>query len=136
MNIRRKRSAYTKCTVAFTFFCLLGVLSYALADSISTASTSEDDGDTVSRLLSDPITIKPATQFEGNVPFRLTLDSNDFVGSMESYSWNFGDGEMAQGPVATHTFVSAGTYSVILTAKEKSGHVREELILVSVTSRR
>ena len=146
MKNRKKCSVYSRLRIVSAFLCLLGVATYALSDGISTASESRQtsllsvfsagEGDViVDALLSDPITIEPATQFEGNVPFRITFDSNDFVGPMESYSWNFGDGEMAQGAVASHTFISAGTYSVILTVKEKSGHVREELIVVSATSR-
>lgn len=146
MKNRKKRCVYARLRLMSAFLCLLGVATYALSDGISTASESKGtslltaftagDGDAkTDQLLSDPITIEPATHFKGNIPFRITFDSNDFVGPMESYSWNFGDGEMAQGAVASHTFISAGTYSVILTVKEQSGHVREELIMVSATSR-
>ncbi len=54
---------------------------------------------------------------------------------MESYTWNFGDEEMAQGPVASHVFISEGTYAVTLVAKAKTGQVHEETVIVNVTSR-
>ncbi len=38
-----------------------------------------------------------------------------------TYSWNFGDGTTAQGANPIHTFSTAGTYTVTLTATDKDG---------------
>jgi PKD repeat protein len=73
-----------------------------------------------------------AAQYQGKAPFRVTFDSKQLVGPMESYSWNFGDGETAQGPVASHTFISEGMYSVTLIAKQKTGEVQEKQLKVLV----
>jgi len=71
----------------------------------------------------------------GKAPYRVTFDSKQLVGPMESDTWNFGDGEITQGPVASHVFISEGTYAVTLIAKAKTGEVREEQVIVNVTSR-
>lgn len=48
--------------------------------------------------------------------------SQDPDGSIASYSWNFGDGSPAgTTPTATHTYPSAGTYSVTLTVTDNQG---------------
>ncbi|TKB07650.1 PKD domain-containing protein [Desulforhopalus sp. IMCC35007] len=73
-----------------------------------------------------------AAQYQGKAPFRVTFDSKQLVGPMESYSWNFGDGETAQGPVTSHTFFSEGTYFVTLVVKEKTGEVQEKQLKVLV----
>ena len=38
-----------------------------------------------------------------------------------SYSWNFGDGSSASGVVATHSFVTSGTFAVTLTVSDSTG---------------
>jgi PKD repeat protein len=43
------------------------------------------------------------------------------VGSVTSYSWTFGDGEIASGANPVHTFVSPGTYSVTLSTMSAGG---------------
>lgn len=48
-----------------------------------------------------------------NVPLGFSascsIDANEF-------SWNFGDGTLATGQTATHTYINTGTYEVVLTA--------------------
>ena len=56
----------------------------------------------------------------------LALDANasfDPVqsGAALSYTWNFGDGTSASGPVVRHTYSSTGTYTLTLTAASSSG---------------
>ncbi len=139
MNTRNKRKLKRYVKIAFAFVCLLGVVTYSLSDGVLAASDSKDssllsgfekseDG----LLLPESLRIEEEADFEGKAPLRITFDSNQFVGPMESYLWNFGDGEMAQGAVASHTFTSAGTYSVSLTAKQKSGQVYNKKISVVV----
>jgi len=54
----------------------------------------------------------------------ITLDgsaSRDADGDALSYSWNLGDGSMAQGKKVTHTYAKSGVYKVTLTVDDGSG---------------
>lgn len=115
-----------------TFLIILGTTTYLLSNKISTATESGNDA-LVSSFTADKKS-ETVADFKGKVPFHVTFDSKQLVGPMDSYSWNFGDGEMAQGPVASHTFFSEGTYSVTLIAKQHTGEVHQEQVTVSVTS--
>ena len=44
--------------------------------------------------------------------------SNDPDGSIVSYEWNFGDGNIGSGATTSHTYVSSGTYTVTLTVTD------------------
>ena len=47
--------------------------------------------------------------------------STDPESSVSSFSWDFGDGEVATGPVVQHSFPQAGTYTVRLRTTDVSG---------------
>jgi PKD repeat protein len=50
-------------------------------------------------------------QFDGS-------GSTDLDDDVLTYSWNFGDGTLAEGSMPTHTYVSAGTYDVTLVVND------------------
>lgn len=47
--------------------------------------------------------------------------SSDVDGSVVSWAWNLGDGTMATGPLASHTFAAGGTGTVTLTVIDDDG---------------
>jgi PKD repeat protein len=47
--------------------------------------------------------------------------SNDPVGTITAYSWNFGDGATASGASTSHVYASPGTYEVALTVTNDAG---------------
>ena len=47
--------------------------------------------------------------------------STDSDGTIESYSWTFGDGNSASGEVVNHTYGSDGSYTVTLTVTDNDG---------------
>ena len=55
-----------------------------------------------------------------NVIFDAGL-SEDSDGSIEVYSWDFGDGETGEGESVSHTYGEAGTYNVTLTVTDDGG---------------
>jgi PKD repeat protein len=156
MHIRKKRIIARSGKLTMAVLVVLGLSAFLCSERISVASESSGKslvasfaGDTVdqknvsSRFRAVKIGNgmdagmaengqEIAVQYQGKAPFRVTFDSKQLVGPMESYSWNFGDGETAQGPVTSHTFISEGTYSVTLIVKEKTGEVQEKQLKVLV----
>ena len=61
----------------------------------------------------------------GDPPLSVVFDasgSTDVGSGIASYSWDFGDGSTGSGVVITHTFVSSGTFIVILTVTDFYGN--------------
>jgi len=139
MKIRNKRNTFASLKMAAAFIGILGIVTFALSDTISTTSESTEDsllsastGGENEALLPESLRIVEEADYEGEVPLQIKFDSKQFVGPMENYDWNFGDGEMGQGAVASHTYTSAGIYQVTLTTTEESGMTHKKKILVSV----
>ena len=49
-----------------------------------------------------------------------------------SYDWNFGDETTGTGKTATHTYMDAGTYTVMLTVKDAAGNSATDTMIVTV----
>ena len=56
--------------------------------------------------------------------------SSDADGSIVSYSWNFGNGQTATGPLASTTFATQGTYLVRLTVVDNRGASRNTTVTI------
>jgi len=59
--------------------------------------------------------------------------STDEDGTIESYSWDFGDGSSGDGQKATHIYDNAGTYQVTLTVTDDNSNSSEDEISVIVS---
>ena len=58
-------------------------------------------------------------------PFAIDFDgsaSSSTAGSISSYAWTFGDGQSGSGKTVSHTYGSAGSYSVKLTVTDSQGN--------------
>jgi len=103
-----------------------------------TLTVTDDDGATGVRTQSIEVlgpeasdNGRPAARFTatptyGNSPLAVQFDaslSRDLNGSIELYSWNFGDGSTGSGKVLTHTFIAAATsnFTVTLTVTDDDG---------------
>ncbi len=60
--------------------------------------------------------------------------STDSDGTITSYSWTFGDGAVASGITASHTYALAGTYPVTLTVTDDDSATDSETTSVTVTA--
>lgn len=121
--------------LTISLFCVVIMVTYTISGAVSNPSIngkSSFSGSEEPKLKLPPELTIDDVDFEGKAPFQVTFDSQQFTGPVESCTWNFGDGETFQGPVASHTFTSAGNYSVTLTAKEKTGKEHQKKISVLV----
>jgi len=61
------------------------------------------------------------TDCTAGTPCGFNSISTDADGTIAATAWNFGDGETATTPAATHTYTAAGTYTVTLTVTDNLG---------------
>ena len=92
-----------------------------------------NDGTTDSNLATVSITINPVNDppvadpggpYPGTASIALSVDgsaSSDPDGSIVSHVWDFGDGAIASGSVASHTYVTGGTFTITLTVTDDGG---------------
>ena len=76
-----------------------------------------------------------ATPVSGTAPLTVSFDgsgSSDADGTIASYNWNFGDGNMGTGINAAHTYTQAGQFTAILTVTDDAGASDTVSILISV----
>lgn len=68
----------------------------------------------------DPVVAGQAANFDAS---GTLVDPTVRNNTVTSYTWDFGDKEAGTGKTATHTYATAGTYTVKLTVKDKAGQV-------------
>ncbi|ELZ79443.1 chitinase [Haloferax larsenii JCM 13917] len=77
-----------------------------------------DGGDGGGETLTAAFTIDDATVTPDT---SVSFDASDSTGSIDSYDWDFGDGESATGKTVSHSFGSTGSYTVELTVTGTDG---------------
>lgn len=60
---------------------------------------------------------EPLTTITGESPLTVTFDASDSVSTVPItyYSWDFGDGQIGDGPVVSHTYENSGSYTATAT---------------------
>lgn len=89
--------------------------------TVSLGITSRTYTITIARANQPPVARFTANHDSGESPLTVTFDavsSTDTDGSITSYAWDFGDGVTTSGVSATHTYNTAGTYTVTLTVTD------------------
>jgi PKD repeat protein len=88
---------------------------YVVAFNTVGASTPSNTA-TVSIAATAPVAAFTATPAAGNVGTPFTFNSTS-TGTIESLTWDFGDGATGSGAQASHTYTRVGTFTVTLTAR-------------------
>ncbi len=106
-----------------------------------TLTVKDDDGATASALFNVTVKNRAPRAVATASPSEVTRSSpvsfngsqsSDADGSVVNWSWAFGDGARAYGVTVEHTYVSYGTYLVILTVSDDGGAVDSTSVLVTV----
>ncbi|GAA1426488.1 hypothetical protein GCM10009616_01170 [Microlunatus lacustris] len=102
---------------------------YASGGSFEVTLTVTDGGG-ATHSVTKPVTVQAANQApvagfttaaQGLVLSVDAASSSDADGTVDSYSWSFGDGATGDGRTAQHTYGAAGTYDVQLTITDDDG---------------
>ena len=110
-----------------TFTVQLTVNDGKLDDSVTKTITITDG---------NPIASITADVTSGIAPLIVNFDATgslDPQGNVLSYAWDFGDTNTGTGELATHTFTSAGIYTVVLTVDNGQGGTDTASVTITVT---
>lgn len=78
-----------------------------------------------------------ANPTSGESPLTVNFDataSSDPDGTIDSYAWNFGDGNTGSGQTTSHEYTSAGTYTVTLTVTDNHSATGTATDTITVTA--
>jgi len=87
----------------------------------ATASTSQDIAVEGNAAPIADFFFSPTAPRVGEAVTFDAADATDTDGTINSYQWQFGDGESAAGEITQHTYTQAGSYVVRLTVKDNDG---------------
>ena len=91
-------------------------------DSGNQASTSQTITVTVGDGPTASFVYSPTNPAVNEVVYFNASESSDDDGTIVAYNWDLGDGSGASGKTITHTYTSAGTYTVLLVVIDDSGN--------------
>ncbi|WKX76456.1 PKD domain-containing protein [Zobellia laminariae] len=84
-----------------------------------------------------PSAVAKATPTSGEAPLKVSFDgkgsSDD--NEIDSYIWDFKDGDKGSSSSTSHSFTKAGTYEVLLTVKDKDGLEDTDTVTITVTEK-
>ncbi len=82
-----------------------------------------------------PVAVMSATPQSGTAPLAVAFDgrgSSDPDGTVAAYAWSFGDGAVASGATANHTYTSEGIYRATLTVTDNLGATASVTLTIMV----
>jgi len=84
---------------------------------------------------SQPVARIVATPMSGPAPLTVEFDGSASTapdGSIFSFTWDFGDGDIGAGMFVSHTYIATGTYDPRLTVADDSGRVASSVLTIRV----
>jgi len=114
-----------------TYFVAMANLDSALLDFTLSARPAGTSGS--NRAPEARFSISPAEPRAGQ-PVQFSDDSVDPDGTIESRSWDFGDGATSAEANPSHTYAAPGTYRVLLTVTDEGGRSAEAVQTLTVLS--
>jgi PKD repeat protein len=70
---------------------------------------------------------------EGEAPLTINFDAGSSSGTIDNYTWTFGDGDTASATTTSHIYQSAGTYTATLTVSDTSGSSQATNVVITAT---
>jgi PKD repeat protein len=81
------------------------------------------------------IVVSPTPVVSGQQAFFNGSTSTPSPGhTITKFNWNFGDGTTGSGATTSHTYATAGTYTVVLTITDDAGHTMTTSLTITVTN--
>jgi PKD repeat protein len=100
------------------------VVSLTVVDTLGDNDPSPPTRTVTVTAANQPPTAKPGGPYSGTTGQPIQFNgsaSSDPDGTITAYAWTFGDGGTATGATPTHTYATAGGYTVALTVTDNSG---------------
>ncbi|UCC92812.1 MAG: PKD domain-containing protein, partial [Thermoplasmata archaeon] len=119
--------------------------SYSKYGTYTVTLTVEDDGGLTSSITTtvEVMNRRPSADVSSSVTVLPTGDtvnldgsgSSDPDGTVETYTWIFGDGSVAYGARVSHVYVDNGIYMVVLTVTDNDGGTDSSSVFIQVENR-
>ncbi|KKR25634.1 MAG: PKD domain containing protein [Candidatus Peregrinibacteria bacterium GW2011_GWE2_39_6] len=98
---------------------------------------ASDGKETTASLFINVLPVSLSACFESNVdsgkaPLIVTFNPGCSSGTVMTYRWDFGDGNLSYTRKPTHTFEKAGTYTVVLTVEDNEGITDSYSVVIAV----
>ena len=117
---------------AGTYYVMLrGYLAYSGVSLSGTYQGGSGGGNDAPQAI---IANGPFAAVQGDFIAMSSVGSNDTDGTISSYSWSFGDGQVSSQANPTHSYSSAGSYSVQLTVTDNDGATNTATTTANITS--
>ena len=121
---------------SFTITGLAENSTYHFAITAYYGSVESDYSQIVSIVADEPPlqAIITSSGLTGAAPYAVDFDASSSTGEITSFSWDFGDGANASGPIVSHQFASAGSYLTTLTITGEGGEEHQASVTITVSA--